>query len=133
MCGLVRICEHQYGFAAECLHIHKFTKFAIDGRSKPKLLCVDFDCPNGSLRWYLAMQVAIMRSNALNLVSAFLLFPTALALLFAWKAKEPVDYDLAFVVWLWFGLPGLMLATFLFWLGRPNRLQQDADQASSRG
>jgi hypothetical protein len=80
-----------------------------------------------------AMQVAIMRSNALNLVSVFLLFPTALALLFAWQAKEPVDYDLALVVWLWFGLPGLMLATFLFWLGRPNRPQRDADQASSGG
>jgi hypothetical protein len=64
---------------------------------------------------------ATMRSNALNLVSAFLLFPTALALLFAWEGQQSANYDLAFVVWLWFGLPGLALSAFLFWLGRPNQ------------
>jgi len=78
---------------------------------------------------FLARQVAIMRWNALNLVSAFLLFPSALALLLAWKAKESLDYDLAFVVWLWFGLPGLALSTFLFWLGRPKRPQRESNQA----
>lgn len=74
-----------------------------------------------------------MRHNALNLVAAALLSPTFLALFFAWKAREQVDYDLALVVWVWFGLPGLALSALLFWLGRSNRLQRDGDQSSSSG
>jgi hypothetical protein len=67
-----------------------------------------------------------MRSNALNLVSALFLFPTAFALLLVCKAQEPVDYDLILVVWLWFGFPGLALSAFLFWIGRPNHRQRTA-------
>jgi type VI protein secretion system component VasF len=74
-----------------------------------------------------------MRHNALNLVAAVLLFPAFLALFFAWKAREQVDYDLALVVWVWFGLPGMALSALLFWLGRSNRLQRDDDQLSSSG
>jgi hypothetical protein len=62
-----------------------------------------------------------MRSNALTLACVFCVFPTLLSLWFACDARDPVDYDFAFVVWLWFGLPGAVLAGFLFWLGRPDR------------
>jgi hypothetical protein len=72
-----------------------------------------------------------MRPNALNLVATFLLGPTLLALLFAWQAREPGDSEFVFGFWLGFGLPGLALAMFLFWLGRSDRPRRGGDQVSA--
>ena len=71
-----------------------------------------------------------MRPNALNLVATFLLGPALLGLLFAWQARGPGDSEFVFAFWLGFGLPGLALAVFLYWLGRPDHLRRDSDQLS---
>ena len=74
-----------------------------------------------------------MRSNALHLVSFFLLFPTAVALLIALGARDSFDYHLAFGVWLFFGVPSLALSAFLFWLGSPSHPPTESNQVSSVG
>lgn len=74
-----------------------------------------------------------MRSNALHLVSFFLLFPTAVALLIALGAQDSFDYQFAFGVWLFFGLPSLALSAFLFWLGNPDHPSTESNQVSSVG
>lgn len=74
-----------------------------------------------------------MRSNALHLVSFFLLFPTAVALLIAMGAQDSFGYHLAFGVWLFFGVPSLALSAFLFWLGSPDDTPAEGNQVSSCG
>lgn len=99
-----------------------------EDRTVSTLICTRSELPDGHPSGILALQAAAMRSNALNLVATFLLGPTLLALLFAWQAREPGDSEFVFAFWLGFGVPALLLAMFLFWLGRPDRFRRNDDQ-----
>ncbi|WFU14038.1 hypothetical protein [Bradyrhizobium sp. CB3481] len=102
-----------------------------EDRTLPTLICTrSRSSRTATVGGFFAQQAATMRSNALNLVATFLLGPTLLALLFAWQAREPGDSEFVFGFWLGFGLPGLALAMFLFWLGRPDRARRGGDQVS---
>jgi hypothetical protein len=72
MCGLVRICEHLYGARAECALTQKFTKFAIYGRSKSKMLWdYQFAGLNGrNMIWFSIFAAVVWFSAKISSMSA---------------------------------------------------------------
>jgi len=62
-----------------------------------------------------------VRLNVLWAAGAVFLFPVIIFALMMFNLREQDDPEFALAFGFWLGLPGLMIALFLFWLGSSSK------------